>query len=233
MTWDRNISRIAARAESGASTPIRGTTLSATTYGVAAPATSCDLGAGVDVAGDHDGPGPAARPRCPGPRRRSPAALPPSVPPVSSTTSGRGRAPQARQARRRAHDPRGDDLDHPAAAGERDPAAGLGGDQLLVADDGDPQPAAGGRAGQHLGARRPAGPARAGRPGTRRTRRARRSRSSSACDAWATIRPSARSTSAALVKVEPKSTQIAVAGGSAEGTVEVGEQVVDRSRCRR
>ena len=49
------------------------------------------------------------------------------------------------------------DVHDPAAAGQRDPAAGLGGDQLLVADDGDPQPAAGRRAGQHLARRPPAG----------------------------------------------------------------------------
>src|SRR6478752_4173165 len=42
-------------------------------------------------------------------------------------------------------------------------------------------------------------------------------------DAEATMRPSVRSTSAALVKVEPKSTQTAV---SAERTVEVGDQVL-------
>ena len=47
------------------------------------------------------------------------------------------------------------DRDHLAAAGERDPAAGLRGDQLLVADHGDPEPAAGAGAGQHLGVRRP------------------------------------------------------------------------------
>ena len=60
ITWDRNISRIAPRADSGASTPIRGTTLSATTYGVARPAPPRPR-RGVDVAGDHDRAGPAAR----------------------------------------------------------------------------------------------------------------------------------------------------------------------------
>src|SRR6476661_5327209 len=46
------------------------------------------------------------------------------------------------------------------------------------------------------------------------------------CDAEARMRPSARPTSAALVNVEPKSTQTARSPVSAEGTVEVGDQVL-------
>ena len=47
-----------------------------------------------------------------------------------------------------------EDQDDLAAAGEGDPAPGLGGDELLVADDGDAQPASRTRAGEHVGADR-------------------------------------------------------------------------------
>ena len=175
ITWDRNISRIAARAESGASTPMRGTTLSATTYGL-----SCqdrlDLGPGVDVARHDHGAGPAAGHERPGAASTITSVLPPSVPPVSSTTSGWVVCPRLRQSARRHTTRAATHLDHPAAAGQGDPAAGLGGDQLLVADA---RRSAAHRRRTSRPAprrRRPAGPAGAGRRGTRRTRRARRSR---------------------------------------------------------
>ena len=114
----------------------------------------------------------------------------------------------------------GDDRDDLAAAGQRHPAAGLGGDQLLVADHGDPQPAAGAGAGQHLGV----GRARVLRA-TSAARQASYPSSTSVsivvgCAGRATSRPRRRrSTSAALVNVEPKSTQTterrASLGGSA------------------
>ena len=229
ITWDRNISRIAARAESGrehadpraprcrrATYGVRrrqqprrprrcASTLPATTTGPAQPA-------GHERRARRQRAPRRCRRRC----RRSAAPRP-----------ARSRAARAGRRRRQAA---AGDVHHPAAAGQRDPAAGLGGDQLLVADHRDPQPAAGARAGQHLGVRGPRVLPRPARPGTRRTRRGRRCRSSSRWlgrgDDPALGR---RSTSAALVNVEPKSTQTTGRAGSAsaEGTVEVGEQVVD------
>ena len=124
-----------------------------------------------DVVGEHvrrpragraaPRPGAATR-RCRPPRRApataarpgsraspsSTSALPPSVPPTSSTTSGSAARSSASLASSSPPCEHQHDL---AAAGERDPAAGLGGDQLLVADDRDAQPAAGAGAGEHVG----------------------------------------------------------------------------------
>ena len=102
----------------------------------------------LDVAGDHHRPRPAASAARKSASPSSTSALPPSVPPTSSTTSGSAVRRSAQlgvveAAREHQHDL--------AAAGEGDPAAGLGGDQLLVADDGDAQAAAGARAGEHVG----------------------------------------------------------------------------------
>ena len=110
-----------------------------------------DLGPGVDVARDHDGAGPAAGHDAPG--RVDDHLGVAAVRPARQQHHVRsGRVPQAAPERCVRHTTRsGDDLDHPATAGEGDPAAGLGGDELLVADHGDPQPPARGRAGQHLG----------------------------------------------------------------------------------
>src|SRR4029079_9463853 len=87
ITWARNISRIAARAGPGESTPILGTTLSASTYGVADPARSPATSSRASTL-------PATTT---GVAQRAPASirapassasvLPPSVPPTSSTTS--------------------------------------------------------------------------------------------------------------------------------------------------
>ena len=89
ITCSRNISRIARRADSGASTPIRGTTLSARTCGVRAasrrPATApCASTSPATTTG------PVHRARASEPASStSPSELPPSVPPTSSSTSGR------------------------------------------------------------------------------------------------------------------------------------------------
>ena len=70
---------------------------------------------------------------------RSTEASPPSVPPTSRTTSG-AISPQGGQ--RGVVQPAGGDVHDPGAGRQRRPVAGLGADQLLVADDGQPQPAA-------------------------------------------------------------------------------------------
>ena len=109
------------------------------------------LGPGVHVAGDDDGAGPAAGDDAPG--RIDDHLGVAAVGPARQQHHVRpGRVPQAAPERCVRHTTRcGDDLDHAAAAGERDPAAGLGGDQLLVADHGDPQATSGAGAGEHLG----------------------------------------------------------------------------------
>ena len=71
----------------------------------------------------------------------SPSELPPSVPPTSSSTSGRD-SPQRRELV--VVEPAGQHGHHLAAAGQRHAATGLGRHQLLVADHGDPQATAGG-----------------------------------------------------------------------------------------
>ena len=87
MTCARNISRIARRAGSGVSTPIRGTTLSVTTVGHPA-STSATAARAALLPATTTGPcHPLAT------SRRAPSTIPSSspssVPPVSSTTSGR------------------------------------------------------------------------------------------------------------------------------------------------
>ena len=89
MTCRRNTSRIAARADAGSSTPMRGSTLSAAVTGTPAPASSACRSSRTSAL-------PA---RTTGTRNRAFAsrvalcvtvsASPPSVPPTSSTTSGR------------------------------------------------------------------------------------------------------------------------------------------------
>ena len=151
ITCSRNISRIARRAGSGASTPIRGTTLSVTTTGQTVQHSTRPPAAPRRCRRRR--PAHASRsPRAARAPRRMPSSSPPSVPPVSSTTSGR--VVRARSAKAAVRGGPAEHGDHLAAAGERDPAAGLGGDQLLVADDRDPQSTTGRGAGQHLGVRR-------------------------------------------------------------------------------
>ena len=127
MTWARNISRIAARAESGARTPIRGTTLSASTCGTVRRGSPPPRRGASTLPATTTGPFQPASTRCRA-AARSGSALPPSVPPVSSTTSGRVVCLRSRVGRVLRHTTRlGDDRDDLAAAGEGDPAAGLGG----------------------------------------------------------------------------------------------------------
>ena len=132
------------------------------------------------------------------------ALLPPSVPPTSSTTSGSGLGQVGVAAVVEAAGEHGHDL---ATAGQRDPSTGLGRDELLVADDRDPQAAAGAGAGEHLGVRA----LRATCSFSDARQASKPSRTSvSMVVGWlalASIRPVSRSTSDALVKVDPKSTQ--------------------------
>ncbi len=88
MTWLRNISRIAARAPSGARAPIRGTTFGATTYGTPAASKAATTSSTASTL-PASTTGPGHRPfasACAFARRTS--AFPPSVPPTSRTTSG-------------------------------------------------------------------------------------------------------------------------------------------------
>ena len=94
------------------------------------------------------------RPPAPGRRRAAPRRCRrPCRPSAARRPAGRPRG-RARSGRRRAPARGRDDRDHLAAAGQGDPATGLGGHELLVADDRDPQATAGAGAGQHLGGRR-------------------------------------------------------------------------------
>ena len=105
-----------------------------------------DVLPGVDVAGHHDRRRPA-RPGqhpCPGQQRLGVAA-------VGASDQQHHVGPAGEQSRQRVGvGGQGDHVHHLAAARQRDPASGLGRDQLLVADHGDPEPAAGRRARQHL-----------------------------------------------------------------------------------
>ena len=107
ITCRRNTSRIAARAGSGSSSPIRGSTLAVAVTGTPRSGSSRrHLVAGLDVAGHHDR---HPQPRAGQPARRcapAPRALPPSVPPTSRTTSGRPRAARHRAPVQRARRPR-------------------------------------------------------------------------------------------------------------------------------
>ena len=211
MTCSRNISRIARRAGSGASTPIRGTTLSVTTTSASPDST------------DHRRPAPR---RC---RRRRPdrasrcaraGGRPRGCRPRRHRRCHRSAAPRRGGSSRRSANARprvaAEHGHHLAAAGQRDPAAGLGRDELLVADHRDPQSTTGRGAREHLGVRRrwDARSPRA-RHGTRRPRRARRCRDRwSGASAVASSSPVSSSTSAALVKVEPTSTHSTAEDGA-------------------
>jgi hypothetical protein len=104
------------------------------------------LGAGVDVARDDHGSGPAGLRQAPGrvDDRCGVAAVGAAGQQhdVRCTLVDGAQVVPARDSQH-GH--------HSATAGQGDPAAGLGRDELLVADHGDPQPAACGRARQHLG----------------------------------------------------------------------------------
>ena len=148
MTWDRNISRIAARALSGASTPIRGTTLSARTWGVPASSRSAAI-----VACDSTLPATTTGPGHGGPREEVGVALEHlGVAAVGAADQQHDvglRGPQVGELA--GVEPAGEHQHDLAAAGQRDPTPRLGGDQLLVADHRDPQAAAGAGAGEHVG----------------------------------------------------------------------------------
>ena len=151
ITWARNISRIAARAEAGREhADLRDDVVGEHVRHVPGGQDRGHLVARVDVAGDDHRTGPARADEVAGGAEQHLGV---------AAVGAAGQQHHVRLARPhhegpgdppRADDGHADDRDHLAAAGERDPAAGLGGDQLLVADDRDPQAAAGARAGQHL-----------------------------------------------------------------------------------
>ena len=114
-----------------------------------------DLVAGLDVAGDHDRAGPAGLDQVVGgsEQRVGVAAVGAArqqhhVRPGRPREGGVG-VPVRRTTRL------GDDPDDLAAAGQGNSSAGLGGDQLLVADHGDAQSAARAGAGEHVRVGRP------------------------------------------------------------------------------
>ena len=228
ITWARNISRIARRAGSGWSTPIRGTTLSVTTTG-RSPSASRDLGLRGRVAGDDDRAVPATRgdPA----RARQDAVL---VATVGATRQQHDVRPRRRcqlEVGRVVGGP-AEHRDHLAAAGERHPAAGLRGDQLLVADDRDPQATSGRGAREHLGVGRDRmRSSELGAAGVEAVEHVALPSGSGIVVRWLAVpssAPVAPSTSAALVKVEPKSTQITAAdrheSGDLRDDVEAGEE---------
>ena len=173
----RNTSRIAARADPGASTPIRGTTLSASTCGTS-PQDLGDLVLGVDV---RRPPRPARATRfhelarrpqqhlacCPRPSHRS----------AAPHRRGRRSSSEALvRTRRRNADAQRDHRDDPPPldSATRRPASAVTSSSLPITAMRRPPPALEQASTSASAAR---GPARPARPGTRRTRRGRRSRS--------------------------------------------------------
>ncbi len=230
MTWERNTSRIAVRAPLGRerrrsaagrwratttpAAPLRG---SAATSSRASTLPATTTGAAIQLRWRARGRWPAAT-----------SALPPSVPPVEQHDVGPRSATQRVRSSGAVSGPACTCTTLPPLdRATRRPASAV--TSSLVADDGDPQAAAGARAGQDVAARPPARPAGQRRQARRRRRRGRRCRSSSGARRRRRAAPSARSTSDALVNVEPKSTQTtgpAASRRSGEGPVEVGDQVV-------
>ena len=145
MTCLMKTSRIASRAGTGSSRPISGSTLAVAVTGTPAAARAAATSSRASTF-------PASTTGTV--RRRAamtPAlclkisALPPSVPPTSSTTSGRAAssASQVVVAHRAGRDV------HDAGPGRQThPVAGLGRHDPFVADDREPEPAAGTGAGQ-------------------------------------------------------------------------------------
>ena len=183
------------------------------------------------VAGDHDrDPDPrawrggarcAAAPRRRRRRCRRPAGSRPVGPPA------------ARRSRRSVELP-GRDVHDPRAGRQPDPVPGLRGDQRLVPDDGQPQPAAG--AGAQIDPRQ-VGTGQHGRDrgrGPRPARPARRWRPSSDATPSPAASPGATSTTATLVNVEPTSAQTASSAGDHAGRSpdrHRGRPRVGGSRC--
>ena len=240
MTWERKSSRIAAAGSSARGRRSRHDV--GRQHERDGGPGSRDLGLRVNVAGDDDRPRPAgASSRA---HARIGSGLPPSVPPVSRTTSGALAVISPRSSPRLA----ANTATTLPPQDERDPAPGLGGtsSSLPTTAIRSPPPAL---EQARVAASPRARPARPARPGTRRTRRdvgVDRGR----CSAAAPTPPSARSTSRALVNVDPKSTQTTTSFGEdlrtldarwrsllnhgrsagapyREGTVEVRDQVVD------
>ena len=145
MTWPMNTSRIASRAGIGSSRPISGSTFAVAVTGTPADVSSASTSSRASTL-------PATTTGTTSRRAANAAALcrrisllPPSVPPTSSTTSGRA---AEQRAEGRAVQRAGRDVLDPRAGRETDAVPCLGGDQLLVADHGKAQPAAGRRAGE-------------------------------------------------------------------------------------
>ena len=164
----------------------------------------------------------------------STSALPPSVPPTSRTTSGRA----ARSAATSGGVQRtGVTCTTRAAGRQRDPVAGLGRDLPLVADDREPQPAAGAGAGEHVVGPHARAPRSASRPdGVDAVQHVGR-RASSACDAVARSSPVPSVDERGLGERRPDVDADEHGNASGERPVEVGDQVVgvldaDRSRTR-
>ena len=141
ITWERNSSRIAVRAPSGARTPIRGTMLASHDERVGGEDPG-DLVARLDHAGDHHRAGPARGERAGARQDRLRVAA------VGATGQEDDVGLAVSDAAQVVLPAGGEHGHHLAAAGEGHPAPRLGGDQLLVADHGDPQAAARARAGQ-------------------------------------------------------------------------------------
>ncbi len=202
ITWRRNIARIAARADAGSRTPIRGTTLPARTYGVPAPSRrAATSGWASTLPATTTGPDQRADASAEA-HPRSTSLLPPSVPPVSSTTSGR--------ARRRASTPASSRAPAetwttrpPLESATRRPASAVTSCSLPTTPILSPPPA-------DEQARTGASAARASSAVSADRQAPNPSITSVStvvrCSAFATSRPSATSTSAALVNVDPKST---------------------------
>ena len=144
MTCSRNTARMAARADSGASRPMSGSTLSARVTGRPpsrrTAATSSRTAALPASTTGTDRSAPASGGRVV-PEHRGLAAVGPAD---QQDDVGRHLG-QHRE--RVVVQPAGGDVHDPRPGGERGPMAGLGADQLLVADDGEPQPAPGAGAG--------------------------------------------------------------------------------------
>ena len=206
MTWRRNTSRIAARADSGRARRSAGATLSASDVPASGrrraarrprraastlPATTTGR---ADARLREPGARCAAAPRRCRRRCRRRAARRRAAACAQVAEVGAGHRPARRRARpcRR------------STAPTRRPASAV--TSSLVADDREPQPAAGARAGQHLVDRSTPAPPRAARS-RRRSRRGRRCRSWCGGSAVASSSPVAVVDQAALVNVEPKSTQ--------------------------
>ena len=208
ITWLRNISRIAARALSGASTPILGTTLSARTYGVRDPSSrAATSGCDSTLPATTTGPAHGVRDR----KSASPSstsALPPSVPPTSSTTSG---SEACRSASLPASSPPESTSTTlpPLESATRRPASAVTSSSLPTTAIRSPPPA--------LEQASTSASAAAGSCSVSARMHASYPSRTSPCPmpsgrvvgwlAVASRSPVSRSTSAALVKVEPKSTQ--------------------------